>query len=396
MNTRHAKPGTPPPQVRFASCFVRGLLGNLVAKRCSLLKTEEEQELIWFLQWLSWQPEGLSCLPESLAPIAGTWCLDPSSELTGSEIESLTAFRDDWRQKRGVGRVHTSVGKRIFEALDYTRRAETICLIDGSARLGKSFAARAWCEASAGLARYVEVPSSMDEAAFLHRIAKAVGISSNLNSKATELRLRLEDVLQTGGLMLVFDEAHYLWPQGRLSHASSPNRVNWINTALANFGVPVALITTPQFYLIQRYVEKQSGWNSEQFIGRIGHVERLPERLHTSDLVRVAGALFPEGDEVTLRKLAIYAEVSKKHLASIEAIVKRARWIASRRGRDKATGEDVDRAIDESVIPSDSAIASLLGPKRFGGLVADDAPSRRGMGAIGALTRRGSDVSAVA
>jgi hypothetical protein len=130
--------------------------------------------------------------------------------------------------------------------------------------------------------------------------------------------------------------------------------------------VPVALVTTPQLYTAQRAVERQTGWNADQFIGRIGHVERLPERLAEADLMAVAAAMLPEGDAQTQAKLAISADISKKHLASIEAIVKRARWLAAQDGRAKATVADVDAAINESVIPSDLALESALRVSRQG------------------------------
>ena len=63
----------------------------------------------------------------------------------------------------------------------------------------------------------------------------------------------------------------------------------------------------------------------------------------------VAAAMLPEGDARTHAKLVIYADISKKHLASIEAIVKRARWRAARDGRDKATVADVDTAVNSPV-----------------------------------------------
>ena len=78
----------------------------------------------------------------------------------------------------------------------------------------------------------------------------------------------------------------------------------------------------------------------------------------------VAAAMLLEGDVRTHAKLVIYADISKKHLASIEAIVKRVRWLASENGRDQATAAEVDAAIDESVIPSDLALKAALRPPR--------------------------------
>ena len=118
------------------------------------------------------------------------------------------------------------------------------------------------------------------------------------------------------------------------------------------------------FYSAQKRVEELTGWTSEQFIGRIGHVERLPNRLGRADLVKVAKSLLPACDGATWGALAAYANVSKKNLASIEAIAKRAAWLAGQDGRQSATAAHVRRAMKESVIPSDTALAECLAPGR--------------------------------
>ena len=154
---------------------------------------------------------------------------------------------------------------------------------------------------------------------------------------------------------------HYLWPQSWQRYAM-PSRINWIMTALVNHNVPVLLISTAQFYISQKRVEGLTGWASEQFTGRIGHVERLPERVGKSDLQAVAKALLPQAGLTAWQALAAYAQLSKRHLASIEAIAKRANWLAAQDGRSGATASDVSRAMKESVIPSDTALASSLAP----------------------------------
>jgi hypothetical protein len=67
-----------------------------------------------------------------------------------------------------------------------------------------------------------------------------------------------------------------------------PVRINWINTALAKSGFPVALITTPPVLQTppRSDLKKQLAGMLTSFIGRIGHVERLPEGWRASDLAR--------------------------------------------------------------------------------------------------------------
>ncbi len=52
--------------------------------------------------------------------------------------------------------------------------------------------------------------------------------------------------------------------------------------------------------------------------------------------------------------------MSKKHLASIDAIAKRAGWLAKKDGREGASANDVKQAMKESVVPSDAALAKSL------------------------------------
>jgi hypothetical protein len=225
--------------------------------------------------------------------------------------------------------------------------------------MGKTFAAKTWCNERPGHARYVQVPSTNDDVGFFRAIAKAIGVSCGRSWKAVQLRQRIEDTLQAGDLILVMDEAHGLWPMSDCRH-SLPGRISWVMTALVNYGVPVALVTTPQFIATQKAVEKRTHWTSEQFIGRIGHYLPLPKSLGEDDLTRVAKALLPAGDAKSIEILVRYAQSSAKYLAGIETAVRRARSLARKENRERVERADIKRAIQEAVIPSDSALANAL------------------------------------
>ena len=412
-STRYAETGTPLRQERFASSVPRGLLANLVAMRCAEINPPADRAAVWFAQERSWERGGLETLARDMLqrfPLAEwrAWfnetrlsevkaqpgamacalaeeiqrlCLDPQCPL--AEVwEALDDYRKRWISEIEP-HAETSIGRRVCEALDYAQTSRALTLIDGPARIGKSFAARAWCQKSGGLARYAQVPCSNDDASFFRAIGKSLGVSSSLKLKAAEMRARVEEVLQAGDLMLVLDEAHYLWPQQWCRYAL-PARVNWIMTALVNYNVPCVCVTTPQFYVSQQRVERLTEWTSEQFIGRIGHVERLPAKLGIRDLVKVAQALLPDGDASVWESLATYADVSKKHLASIEAIATRASWLAGKDGNQSATAAYVRRAIKESVFPSDSALAESLAPARKARRSSSARPPREARGSAAA------------
>jgi hypothetical protein len=302
-------------------------------------------------------------IEKSLPKYLEKLCLDPANDFKGpwyfpDLIECVRELQSA-RAEDNSKTVTTEIGALINEELDYAHESKCMVLIDGLARIGKTFAAKTWCEQRGGRVRYVQVPSTNDDTGFFRAIAKALGISSGLAWKAVQLRDRIEDVLQRGDLMIVFDEAHYLWPISSYRYAV-PARVNWIMTALVNYGVPVALVTTPQFLQTQKFIEQRTNWTSEQFIGRIGKYKKLPDSLNERDLQKVAGSLLPEGDEKSIEMLVRYAQSSKKYLAAIEAAVRRARYLATKGGRATANRTDVKKAITESAIPSDTALVEAM------------------------------------
>lgn len=301
-----------------------------------------------------------------------TLCLDPASPLEDGQtwyfpalISTLRECAAEWAKERAP-RFITSIGQRVTDALDFALEERCTVLIDGLARTGKSFEARRWCEQRPGLARYVQVPSSNDEMGFFRAIAISLGVSTRL--KAQEIRLRVEETLQSGGLMLVMDEAHHLFPV-RNHRAAKPWRINWLMTALANHGVPVAMVTTPQYFAAQHSVETNTGWTSEQLTGRIGHYERLYELdaegnpvapLTLDDLRGVALSLVPHATPPMLDILAHAARVSPKYLAAIENTFRRAHYLARKRGSDSLTQADLKAALQEAVMPSERALAQAV------------------------------------
>jgi histone H3/H4 len=491
-STRTAKDDSVFHQNRYASSteFERGLIANLVAKRCSLLDDTADRELIWFVQYLSHQDGGLAavakdlikkhpgriqtaamseigmkpgkicnseevkklrpaflddvedsfskgeladqlllkgesvdshgecelvekknfidppefggefdvdrfqieqeksllhptsypaskfiemCLSKadrSLKNYLREICLDPGLNFkTGAWyfpglIAALREYQDQFVKTKNAGIVTTALGAKVCEVLDYTFFCRGLTLLPGEARMGKTFAARAWCEQHPGQARFVEVPPSNDEGSFFRALARGLGLGNFLQYKAAEIRERVESVLLTGDLMLVLDEAQRLWPQKNLRYGF-PSRILWV-MAMANHSVPICAITTPQFIALQKAAEEKGQWNSAQLTGRISHYEALPADLSPDDLMAVAKSVLPEANSQVLRALAVYARSSARYLAAIDSISKRARYIAMRAGRATATTDDVRKAMQESVIPADTKLQCALENGRTG------------------------------
>ena len=165
-STRRAKDDSKFHQNRYASSaeFERGLLGNLVAKRCALLGSPVDRELIWFIQFLSHQENGIAEMLNVLAKnhpkefadgpnFTGrpAWngreeiearikriCLDPASELKGSIdfpklITALREYQASYAKSKAAA-FTTALGSKVCEVLDYTSFCRGLTLMEGEAR----------------------------------------------------------------------------------------------------------------------------------------------------------------------------------------------------------------------------------------------------------------------
>ena len=166
--------------------------------------------------------------------------------------------------------------------------------------------------------------------------------------KANEMRMRIEDMLQEGHLTIVIDEAHYLFPLVARPK-SSPERIDWLRTALLDHGVAIALIATPQFDRQCAHFEKCIKWNAKQIKGRVKLQTLLPSELPVEDLEAVARMMAPSADDISINRLVGFAEGSDDYLAGIERLTCRADFFAMRDGRTVANAADIKRALNEAL-----------------------------------------------
>lgn len=476
-NTRRSNGGGPLRQEKYASSpeYERGLIANLVAKRCGLLERAEDRELVWFLHYISQDDCGLNRLaselcarfaerlatpvmqrlgtkpgqvynakqvaqvrveipdgtfdyllkgendlaalvalpdsPQDLVPdYDGEWqrqrdsklaeiraaaakfptqyeasrfvdrcrsaatehlprhlcdlCLDPASPIADGSpwyfpnlVSTLREYQTAWIARRRDAVAVTAITQQVADALEYARDSRRLVLVVGNPDIGASFTAKAWCEQNPGSVRYVQVPSTNDEIGFFREIAKSLGIASGLGWKAVQLRARIEDVLQSGQLTLVFDQAHFLFPTNDCRN-TMPGRINWVQTALVNYNVGVALLSTPQFIKSLKVIERATAWNSAQLMAGV-HFVKLPDTLSLDDLTAVAKSLLPNADPRCARALALHADDTGKGFAGIESVLERARFIARRAGRQELGLADVAKSLDE-INSSNNALAEAL------------------------------------
>lgn len=369
-------------QERFASSssLPKGLLGNLVAKRCLALAGAEEKSLIHFLHELSlrdgyalhrtcnlfprwpWVSEAAKAderafervareltefFPERIAPkhrerfrrvlprYLVSLCLDPGIELRNAGVPNFDRLADalfEYKQRMEaapVGRLASTIATRtIFELLDYALSERGIVLATGTYRIGKSYSSQAWAQMHLGQARYVQLSSAADHTAFYRDIARSLGVACSTQMKAAHIRNRIEEVLRAQHLLLILDECDYLMPQA-INLKAYPERVNWLMTSVVNNGVSVALIGSQNFVRMLEHVEKRCPiWGSEQFHGRIKLRQQLPESLEPDDLQAIAATLLPDSEEAALLALVAHALRSHGYVAALESGAARARFFA--------------------------------------------------------------------
>jgi hypothetical protein len=235
-------------------------------------------------------------------------------------------------------------------------------LIEGKAGIGKSETIKAWCLRQLGLARYVEVPSSNDDRSFFVAIAESIGVARGTSYNGQQIKLRVEEALRVSGLMLVFDEGQFLWPQ-YMRPQGIPARIQWIKTA-HDAGTAIAIAALPKFSEWQQLYAKRTMWDDDQWERRRNRKVLLPDAHSKEDLLRIARAWHPRGDKASWTLLAGCALADAKRGASaIKETLVSALDIAQQRGRDSITYNDIDAAMKLEFKPLETT-TPVSGPDR--------------------------------
>jgi ABC-type dipeptide/oligopeptide/nickel transport system ATPase component len=375
---------------------MRGIPGTAVAAKAQLYSETRQRSLLFFLQSLSLKEGGLrgvarvllKTLPgydeEQLAHVLIELCINPKFEFTqgtramsgtGCLIEAAHDFQDRYEERVKSDFVLTTIGKEVFETLDHCLDIGKMVVIEGDSGSGKTTAAEAWCAAHQGQARFVSLSGITHKTGFFQKLAMAIGLAAS-KRKATDMQVKVEEFFRRTGLMLIIDEAHYLWPQHERSH-SNPELVDWVNTALVNHNVPVALICTDQFAKLKARVEKRTGWTSEQLEHRVKRYKKLSNTPTKQDLEAIAAKLLamrwntakerweiydsvPQRDFIKM--IVGYALTCKMPIAAVSDTIMEARYQARKNKRGYIASADLQSALLNYRIPSDAALQQAFQP----------------------------------
>jgi hypothetical protein len=278
------------------------------------------------------------------------YCLDPEADIAKGIkhfedlLGALTILRERSIAAARSRLADTAVTRKINETLDFWYSRRRMVLIEGAAGIGRTYTAKAWCLAHAGLVRYVETPSSNDDRSFYSSFAKALGIAQGLAYNPQQIKLKVEDTLRASGLAIIVDESQYLWPQYHRPRGIPP-RMLWLKS-LADAGTPFALVAHSDFSAWQEHYVNKTLWTDEQFIRRLNRGVALPGQHSKGDMVKIAQAHFPAGDSHSWKLLAAYARgTEKKQASGIVEALESARYRAELAGRAEPTFDDIEAAL---------------------------------------------------
>ena len=259
-------------------------------------------------------------------------------------VDGLKEYRRHCAESALKGLGSTEISSRMYETLDFCYRQRRMVLIEGVAGVGKSVTIKAWCNRYPGLVRHVELPSSNDDRSFYAAMADAIGVARGSAYNGQQIKLKVEEALRVSGLLLVLDEAQFAWPQKYNRPQGVPSRMQWIKTAY-DAGTPIALVALPEFSDWQALYVRKTLWRDNQLVRRLNRTTRLPASHSKADLIKIAKAIHPDGDEPSWKLLAGCAlALPKKQASAISETFISATDIAQQDGRDEVTYEDIEAA----------------------------------------------------
>lgn len=274
-------------------------------------------------------------------------------------VGTLIEFKRRHEQAAKENFEQTAISRKIWETLDFALKTKNMVLLDGLEGRGKTEAVKAWCELHLDAARFVSLKGITSKTTAFREIAKALGIASSYSRTATEMQARIEDVLARSKLMLVIDEAHFVFNQSARIY-NRPELVDWIDTAICNRKIPIALCSTPQFMVCMTRAAKQVDWNYRQFRRRVRRYVKLPAKNTPADIENVARRMLPGAPASALKLVLGYAMLSKRDLSAIGDVVDEIKAMQGGDTISKVTFEQIREAIEQHLMPSDQAFAEAL------------------------------------
>jgi DNA transposition AAA+ family ATPase len=193
--------------------------------------------------------------------------------------DAINSFKKLVEQRSTIQKnefVHNRITKMIYGGLNYALANNSITLIIGESRMGKTITREQWQrENNHGRSVPVIAPAYGGTKRLCVSIAQAVGVNRNLSIPAM-----LDAIYRAfnRNRILIVDEAHRLLPGDR---RTNPVNLELLRDIHDQTGCALALLATQRFDNELR----KSEYMFEQLLGRVGMPIRLPKKIATADIL---------------------------------------------------------------------------------------------------------------
>lgn len=252
------------------------------------------QELLWFHQLIitekmTW-PDASEAIGYARENVYH--CLNGTYKGSWANIsQAIRSYRKIIEQRGQIQQnkfVENTIYRQISAALTYALANNSITLIDGESRFGKSVAAEFWrSQNNHGRSVLVTCPAFGGTKALLRELASALGIGRDMPSLKMHTAI-LKAFNQNR--ILIMDEAHRLLPQSRMGN---PTNLEILRDIHDRTGAALALIATHRF----NDQLKQMEYQFEQLLGRIGMPVRLPKAIRWEAVAPIVQQYIPRPSE---------------------------------------------------------------------------------------------------
>ena len=338
--TRGMQPGIDASTAAEASSAHSRLNIPLNLENWRALDEDTQRNLLWFHQHALDERLSLKDAAEAIGYDSTTLfrVLKGTYEGSWKNIVSAIASYQRVAENRGTIQQQTfaenGLTRLIYAGLDYALANNSVTLIEGESRMGKSIATRHWRDANNhGRSVLVTAPAYGGTKALLRDIAATVGVNKNLN--IPQMHDGILRAFNRNRILLV-DEAHRLLPGDR---RSNPVNLEILRDIHDRTGCGLALIATTRFGAEL----KKSEYMFEQLLGRIGMPVRLPKRIKESDILPILTQYSPRPTE---RLVSVCLEIANA-MGRLGILVETLR-VASRiaaKGKVRLVEEHIFKAI---------------------------------------------------
>ncbi len=304
------------------------------------LSEDAQSDLTWLHQHILDRGLGWKEATEALGYDRSTIFRVLKGTYTGSlqkVQQAIRSFKKLTDQRGGIQRnefVETGMSRLIFAGLDYAMANNSITMIIGESRMGKTISVAQWRDLNNhGRSVMLEVPPYGGTKALLTALAAVVGVNRNLNIVSM-----MEAILRSfnRNRILLVDEAHRLLPNDR---RTNPTNLEILRHIHDKTGAALALVATARFEASL----KGSEYQFEQIVGRIGMPIRLPRTIKEKDIAPIVSQFLDDTNPEIMRELLQMANRPGR-LGIVVETLKVASRIASK-AKQKLAEDHVRRAI---------------------------------------------------